>query len=719
MIGASKILTVSYGTFSCTLEGFDDPFNTMKAIAEYFRDLAADDRYFGAEPPTPDAAMLSRIAEREIHRRVEAKVDDTGVVLRAAETPTPQPMPAPQPAPAPGLLAEESVAAKLQRIRSAVARSAALAAAAPAPVIEDAVVADEDDSTPFPPAADPTDSLRDQWQAIDMAAEAAQDEAEAAEALSTESDLREVFETVVVPEVVTEATPEPEIEVADLAQPDIDAALPEDFAEPTRDDLPEDSAPEAATTAEDDALIASLSQTYEPAEDRADEQAAIEDEAVDAQMSSVLASLSDTAAKASDEDTDDQIAVPADVTPYAEAPAARNAHEDDEDLDAALAAALDAPLAQVARPVPPVEDNYDDEFEDLVEAAPANWQDASDTQDDAADAADPVAAEDRLMTYSDDVPDPAPAAWPADPEAPAAEAEAAPELSDKLRRARARVIKVRRPEPLILTNEAPVITEAAHAEDDADAGRRSEGEGRTILEATAKGDEDVSRLLRQTNTEMEGPESKRRMSTLAHLKAAVAATVAELRAPSPAAGTGEPSRLDRYRADLAKVVRPRRPDDKAPTERPAPLVLVSEQRIDRPSNTDASPTRVMPRRISAGNLAVETVEDSAAETEADNIFASSRSFAEFAERLGATDLPDLLEAAAAYTACIEGQPSFSRPQLMRHVSAVTPDTDAVREDSMRSFGQLLRQGKIEKVKRGQFAITDTSYYLAEARRMTR
>lgn len=80
-----KAMTVSYGTFSCTLEGFDDPFTTMQLVAEYFRKLSADDRYFGSEPLQPDASKLHQIAESANPNRIDAEVTDNSIVLRQAD----------------------------------------------------------------------------------------------------------------------------------------------------------------------------------------------------------------------------------------------------------------------------------------------------------------------------------------------------------------------------------------------------------------------------------------------------------------------------------------------------------------------------------------------------------------------------------------------------------------------------------------------------------
>jgi hypothetical protein len=678
MTSESKILTVSYGTFSCTLEGFENPFDTMKAIAEYFRDLAAQDRHFGAEPPPPDAAMLHRLAEREISRLAAAKTDaapraEAAGPGEAAEAVAPRilfnpvarrpshgpveseaPVGEDQTAAEPALqdAIPDGVAAKLARIRRAVHPAAAdLSAPASALLAEtaaeetdhaaakadgetgadpvlDGMLADDEVAVAVP-AETPAEVPETAW-AWDDSLDADADAGAIATAAAGEDDLRPVAEAEADTRVDSEAVGE---DLSDLAA--LEGALSRDgvLAAPLDETLPEDTAPDLTLA---------------------------EAEAVDP--------LPEAAA---------------DIDP-------------DTGFDAADAAAARTEASlPVARPVarpgrsrqlnPRVVRLHPDEKPAARD--PAATRVLSTQQD-----SDEVA---RLMQQAEEV------------------------MAEDANR--------RRQEALSHLKAAVVSTEADRADLDYEAPRAD-----VNLDPYR---DDLAEAIQPDAAEAPPappapPEVKPRRKSV------------NIRPQEPRPGTIRPGMIS-----------------------PPPLVLVSAQRIDRvapaaaptlapaaapsmapatpgiaPANPDAQPmvalrTGRLSGAIGAGAAATVTATarsivlekpsyGPATEAEDDEDLAEDAreidesGLAAFAETVGARSMAEMLEAAAAFATCVEKRAQFTRPQLMRRMMASAGGKPVSREDGLRSFGTLLRTGRIEKVARGHYALAETSPYLAEARRLS-
>lgn len=250
-------------------------------------------------------------------------------------------------------------------------------------------------------------------------------------------------------------------------------------------------------------------------------------------------------------------------------------------------------------------------------------------------------------------------------------------------------------------DEAASANDAARTEDEHTAGEVAKPRSglSRLLGMGKRAPEDEKRIFEEADSQMDDKDASMRRTAIQHLRAAVAATKAE-----KSAGVDVNQGVDEtpYRSDLAEVVRPRRPSAPASTsrsvrpneQRPAPLKLVAEQRVD----TERAPVR--PRRVTSVPAPVPKSNDGG--------------FTAFAEEMGATDLSDLLEAAAAYMSDVEGHSEFTRPMLMGKLKEVNSGNYS-REDGLRSFGQLLRQGKLRKVQGGRFSATDETEFRAEAR----
>ena len=86
----NRALSVSYGSFSVKLEGFDDPFKIMRRVTEYFRSIAAVDPTFGQKPLIEDLSVLEAIETAVFNDDVSLETEGSTITLRPKELQLPR-----------------------------------------------------------------------------------------------------------------------------------------------------------------------------------------------------------------------------------------------------------------------------------------------------------------------------------------------------------------------------------------------------------------------------------------------------------------------------------------------------------------------------------------------------------------------------------------------------------------------------------------------------
>ncbi|WP_446000275.1 hypothetical protein [Salipiger thiooxidans] len=660
-MSSSKILTVSYGTFSCTAEGFDDPLGVVKDTTHFFRGVVHEDRFFGAEPPRFDPELAAELLTAQL----ASEAGEGHLTLRN---------------PYGGNGA--SVGAMGAALAARPAAACPAHGEAPAEVAEEAVAtnagADEVEVVQTAVTTEPVAVVEEHTSKAAEAPVVAAQDAPAAEGSFT----------LAGPVVAATAAPsaplnDPESVAAKLRR--IRAVVAEGASRPTSAVSTDAGGEDEFTEDEDTGAVSAMLGSLAPVVEELPEAISDSDDRL---FADTLAGMD----FGDSFDEDETLVAPEPVKPVAPeaAPPLRRARV----VKVKRASFDTAVAAGVLEEVP------GQSGADTVSSLSAEDED---------DLARELAAVRAELEADFD------AAWDDDDEVqpePAARSEAAEaewddeEFSEAFEDEFDEFYEDEDDDAVDAHGAAVIAAAVADAERLTDEGVRKAvklaSPGRVMLTENRVGDTDASRILDETNTQMREPEGNRRRSAIAHLRAAVAATRADklLGRKKDAAEGMQP-----YREDLADVVRPRRPDAPAShTERPAdqgrpaPLKLVAEQRVD---SSAAAP---VPRRVKLSDFEDDSLQDDDVDS----------GFATYAENVGATDLSELLEAAAAYMSFVERREQFSRPQLMTKVRQAEL-TESSREDRLRTFGQLLREGKIEKTRGGRFTASERISFKPDAR----
>lgn len=574
-----KVLTVSFGAFSCTLEGFDDPVETLKEVTEYFRALSASDPGFGDEAKLPDTENLARLIQGDDAQTVDIRANESGNILLRAED------------------------ADFDR--------------------SDAEEAEESDAARNMPSLDEVFGPSTSKPAPDRDA------------------------TDTIPEFFTETEPT-KGSIADKLQR-IRAIVAHNETGTRNDDLAEDDAQTAEFFAgrltDDLSAVLKAGNESEPSKD----------EPQDPDRGETSLNAFDKLESGSD--SDDLLR---------NDPAEQDSMSDAEENKGKAPAPIREPEAapQTSAASPEYEADRDQAMKRVLSnlIAPED-ETAQDTQP--ASIAEDDSDEDFSVPYL------------LKPEEMISDGRDEDDAFDELQQH---------------DSKHPELEPARREKSGAERVTLHDRSGTTAL---PNQDSDLERLMAVADERMGEPEFTHTRDTYSQMRAAVAAASVE---HSPGDDSTPEEDESAYHVDLASVMRPgqpapTRPGRPAAGEQQAPLKLVTEQRVDL-EDRPLMKGPVRPRRVYSAQTD-EDVDSGEIET----------SFSEFAAEHGATEMPDVLEAAVSYLSFVEGRKQFSRPQLMNKLRQID-DGSYDREDSLRSFGNLLREGKIEKAGSGRFTASD-------------